>query len=181
MSPHASSSALEGLYRSQHRELLDWLCHKIGNSSLAADLAHDTFIRLLIRSEAPQEPGQPLREPKAYLRAIAKGLLVDHWRHQSLETAYQQALALQPECSAPSPEERALLLEALKQLARMLDGLQPRVRSAFLLAQIDGLPYAEIATQLGVSVRSVERYVTQALFQCHLLMRSAAQPATQQP
>lgn len=174
MSANASFNGLEGIYRSQYRGLLDWLNRKMGNSSLAADLAHDTFVRLLSRSDPLLAQDQTLREPTAYLRSIAKGLLIDHWRRQSLETAYLQALALQPELTAPSPEEKALLLESLELLARMLDGLKPRVRTAFLMAQIDELSYAEIARQLSVSVRTVERYVAEALYQCHLLMRNSA-------
>ena len=66
----------------------------------------------------------------------------------------------------PSPEERAILLETLLTIDQMLAGLGPKVRQAFLLAQIDGLDYATIAQELDVSVSSVKQYMRKAVLQC---------------
>ena len=52
------------------------------------------------------------------------------------------------------------------ELDQLLDGLPPKVRSAFLWAQLDGLPYAEIAQRLGVSLSSVKQYMARALRHC---------------
>ena len=38
----------------------------------------------------------------------------------------------------------------------MLDGLGPKVKQAFLLSQLEGLGYADIAVRLGVSISSVK-------------------------
>lgn len=56
----------------------------------------------------------------------------------------------------------------------MLDTLSPRARQAFLLAQLDGLTYAQIAGQLDVSERMVKKYMAQAMLQCMLCMEDAA-------
>ncbi|MNJ37457.1 putative RNA polymerase sigma factor FecI [compost metagenome] len=74
-----------------------------------------------------------------------------------------------PEAQVPSVETRELLLELLERIAHMLDGLKPKVRRAFLLAQCEGLSHKEIAGQMGISLRSVERYVADALYHCYLL------------
>ena len=47
------------------------------------------------------------------------------------------------------------------------------VRSRLLLAQCDGLTYKQIAQQMGVSLRSVERYVAEALYHCYVLRYEA--------
>jgi len=67
--------------------------------------------------------------------------VVDHWRRLEIERAYLEALAWQPEALAPSPEERALVLEALLEIEALLAALPEKVRQAFLLAQLDGLSY----------------------------------------
>jgi RNA polymerase sigma-70 factor (ECF subfamily) len=110
-----------------------------------------------------------LREPRAYLTTVARGLLVDHWRRRDLEQAWLQARTALPEALAPSPEERQLAVELLLQIDAMLAGLRPPVRTAFLLAQIEGICYDDIAARLGVSRRSVERYIAEALFYCYTL------------
>ncbi|TDV59138.1 sigma-70 family RNA polymerase sigma factor [Pseudomonas sp. LP_7_YM] len=155
---------LRTLYSDHHGWLNGWLRSKLGNAADAADLAHDTFLRLLNRSERLE-----LTAPRAFLRTVARGLVIDHWRREELERAYLQALARLPEHETPSPEVRELVFELLESIARMLDGLKPNVRRAFLLAQCEGMPYRHIAEQMGISLRSVERYVADALYHCYQL------------
>ena len=49
-----------------------------------------------------------------------------------------------------------------------LDGLPALVKATFLFSQLDGMHYADIATKLQISERSVSRYMKQALRQCYL-------------
>lgn len=159
-----SNDSVHTLYSDHHSWLNTWLRSKLGNAADAADLAQDTFVRLLQRHEQLQ-----LNAPRAFLRTIARGLVIDHWRREELHRAYLQALAHVPEGQVPSAEARELLLELLERIARMLDGLKPKVRRAFLLAQCEGLTHKAIAEQMGISLRSVERHVADALYHCYLL------------
>src|SRR5471032_918854 len=104
---------------------------------------------------------------------IARGLVIDHWRREELERAYLEALAHLPENETPSPESRELVFELLEGIAKMLDGLKPKVRQAFLLAQCEGLTHKDIVVQMGLSLRSVERYVAEALYHCYVLRYEA--------
>ena len=70
----------------------------------------------------------------------------------------------------PSPERRLLVLEALHEIDAMLDTLPTHVKRAFLLSQINGLKYDDIATQLGVSLITVKRYMKQAFLHCLTLV-----------
>lgn len=156
--------AVQALYNNHHGWLHSWLRNRLGNAADAADLAQDTFVRLLQRTERLE-----LRAPRAFLRTIAQGLVIDHWRREEIERAYLETIAHLPEAEIPSAEAQALVLELLEAIARMLEGLKPKVRRAFLLAQCEGLTYKQIAEQLGVSLRSVERYVADALYHCYVL------------
>ena len=91
----------------------------------------------------------------------------NHYRRQDVERAYLEALASLPEREVPSEETRAIVLETLVELDRLLDGLPPLAKETFLLAQLDGLGYAEIATQLGISLSSVKRYMLKAAQRCY--------------
>jgi len=124
--------------------------------------AHDTFVRLLGRN-ATAGLGS---EPRALLTHIAKGLLVDRWRRQDVERAYLEAIAHLPEPEAPSPETRWLILETLYRVDAMLREMPARVRQVFLLSQLDGLTYGEIAEQLNVSLITVKRDMRSAFLAC---------------
>jgi RNA polymerase sigma-19 factor, ECF subfamily len=159
----------EGLYREHYAWLTAWLRGRLGHcSDRAADFAQDTFLRIL---QADTRPPM-LQQPRPYLATIARGLLVDHYRRQDLERAYLAELAAWPERLQPSPEEQALLLETLLAIDRMLDGLGDKVKQAFLLVQLDGLGYADVAARLGVSVSSVKKYMHKAVLQCLLCMEA---------
>jgi len=160
-------ASIDAIYREHHGWLLGWFRRRLGGASCAADLAHDTFVRLMTSRDAQQ-----LNEPRAFLRTLAHGVVVNHWRRQDIERAWLDALAVLPEPLAPSPEERFLAFETLCRIDAMLDRLNPKARTAFLLSQLDGLAYAEIAAQLKVSERMVKKYMAQAMLQCLLLTSS---------
>lgn len=159
------------MYSDHHRWLCGWLRQRLGNGSDAADLAQDTFVRVLGKSRTPGELSG-LREPRAWLATIARGLVIDHVRRQAVEQAYLQALVTLPAPEHPSPEARCLLIETLVRIDAMLDGLNPKARSAFLLSRLEGMGHAEIATHLGLSLSSVEKHMATAIRHC-LALREA--------
>ncbi len=172
MSFDQEQQSLQLLYTHHHSWLQDWLRRKLGDAADAADVAQDTFMRILTAPEhiAEKQAGWQLQEPRAYLTVVAKRVVANLYRRRALEQAYLDSLALMPELSTPSAEQRLLILETLQQIDSMLDGLPAKVRAAFLLAQLEGLTYAQIAQQLDTSERTIKRYMVQAMAQCIVLI-----------
>ncbi|MDN3522222.1 sigma-70 family RNA polymerase sigma factor [Halomonas ramblicola] len=166
--PRSRQAAFDTLYSEHHGWLRRWLSVRLGCSHTAADLAHDTYLRVLRRGATPA-PEQSRR----YLTQIAKGLVIDLYRRRRIEAAYLETLSLLPELQAPSPEERALIVEALVEIDALLHQLPDKPRRAFLMCRLDGLSYREIAEVLGVSVSSVEKYIARALLVCHRAMHES--------
>lgn len=164
VTPPASHS-VEGLYLVHRRWLTEWLRSRLGCPDNAADLAQDTFMRLLTTREAT-----PIREPRAFLTTVAKRVLFNHYRRQELERAYLEALSQMPEPLAPCEEHRAIILQTLLELDSLLDGLPVLVKRAFLMAQVDGLAYREIAEVLGISLATVKRYLHKAAMRCYFAL-----------
>lgn len=160
--PSVPHEQIRTLYNAHHGWLYSWIRRRLGSSHNAADLAHDTFARLLVSRGIPAD----LREPRAFLTSVAKGLMSNWRKRRALEEAYLVALAEMPVATVPPPEHRMLVLEALHEIDMMLDELAPRVRHAFLLSQLDGLKYREIAREMSVSEITVKRYMKEAFLQC---------------
>lgn len=157
-------SAVNDLYCDHHGWLHGWLRKRLGNAFDAADLAQDTFVRVIKARSALE-----IREPRPYLSMIAKGLMIDLFRRRSLEQSYLEALAATPEREQPSLEEQAIVLQTLMEIDRLLQGLGPKIKQSFILSQFDGLTYPQIAERLGVSVRTVNNHMAKAMEHCCLM------------
>ncbi len=153
---------LHCFYTDHQSWLIGWLRCRVGCAQQAADIAQDTFVRVLSARESLD-----FTNAKAMLTVIARGLVIDHFRRGALERAYLEALQRLPEACASSPETHLLVLETLIEVDKLLDGLPRKARRAFLLAQLDGLTYAQIATELGVSVSSIQQYMIRAYRACY--------------
>lgn len=157
----ANTDPIATLYTDHHGWLLGWLRGRLGCGQQAADVAQDTFVRLL-----GQRRALDFQTPRALLTHIAKGLVIDHWRRQEVERAYLDAIAHLPEPQTPSPETRLLILETLCRIEAMLAGMPARTREIFLLAQLDGLSYPEVAGRVGVSLATVKRHMREGFIAC---------------
>lgn len=157
-------NSVETLYAQHHRWLGQWLRMRVSNRADADDLVHETFLRVLLAQSRLQT--ETIHEPRAYLATIARRLVANFYRRQTIEQAYAEALTAVPADAIPSLEAQALIKESLFELDRMLDGLGPKAKQAFLMAQFEDMPYADIARQLNVSLRSVKYYIARALAQC---------------
>ncbi|MBV7477139.1 RNA polymerase sigma factor [Pseudomonas sp. PDM31] len=163
--PSPQSELVGALYRDHRGWLLAWLRRSVACPQRAEDLSQDTFVRLLGREELKAP-----REPRAFLVAIAKGLLFDYFRRAALEQAYLTELMLIPEAEQPSVEEQQMILEDLKNIDHLLGTLSSKARAAFLYNRLDGLGHAEIAERLGVSVPRVRQYLAQGMRQCYIAL-----------
>lgn len=156
---------VQQLYHDHHGWLQDWLRRRLGCADKASDLAQDTFVRLISQRSDPQ-----LREPRAYLSTIARSLMIDLFRRRTLEQAYLETLAALPEPFEVSPETRSIIIETLLEIDALLDGLGPRGREIFLLAQLDGLSFVEIGRRLDLSANTVRKHFVRAMTHCLLLI-----------
>jgi RNA polymerase sigma factor (sigma-70 family) len=149
---------LQSIFREHYVWLRDQMRRHAGSHHGAEDVASEAFVHLAQHRDLEQ-----VREPRALLTTIAKRVLFETWRRRDLEQAYLETLALAPQPTYPSPEERALVLEALLAVDAALDALPEKVRRAFLYSQLDAMTYAEIGKELGVSASMVRQYMTRAL------------------
>ena len=175
MVSHPHHTEIAALYVDHHGWLLRWLRRRLHSAAEAADLAHDTFLRLLTgqRSRSFASAG----ETRAYLRVTAQNLCINLWHRQEIERAWLDMLASTPEASYPSAERQAIVLQALEEIGHMLSALSPKAARAFTLAVVCEMTDDEVGAELGVSGRMVRKYVAQAMLGC--LTLSARQTAAE--
>ena len=156
-----------------HREKLRrFLAARLGNSSDAEDVLQEIFMRLS-RAEITDE----VKDPAAYLFRMALNVSRDYRRERARARLREATWAdLQYTMKAGSAVLEEPLADAglasrqlLAQVCRALEELSPQCQRVFRMHKFQGLSHREVAAELGISRRTVEKHMHTAL--CHLLKR----------
>ena len=146
-----TETAFAELYERHADRILGFCRRRLRSRQEAEDAVQETFVSAL---RALQRGTVPVCEA-AWLYKIAENVCVGVYRSAARrEGSDSERLA---ECAARGRDE-----ETLFGLEAALSGLPPNQRRAFVLRELRGLSYREIAIQLGVSVASVETLVYRA-------------------
>lgn len=136
---------------------------RFGPAISADDVAQDAFARL-----AAAKPGS-IEAPRAWLFRTAHNIALNELKRLKIAAtdAVGDIAALERPSDAPSAEVLLERSEEAERLRAILELLPERQRSALVLFKIEGLSHKEIGRRLGVSHRTVERYIADALNHCH--------------
>lgn len=149
---------LEAVYRTEAPRLKRLLGRKIWIEDDRDDLVQEAFTRL-----ASTKSGAASQNPGAYLHGIVRHLLADRVRRWARTQSIGRMLetALGPE--ALSPETAAEINQMRERYRAAVDTLPPRTHQVYMLHRAEELEYKVIAELLGISIRTVEWHMGQAL------------------
>jgi RNA polymerase sigma-70 factor (ECF subfamily) len=122
----------EGLFAANHDRLFRYFCRAVGQAEAARDLTQEVFLRVS-RTAIPVAADRDLR---GWLFRIARNLALDHHRGRRRHPE-PSALVVEP-TRPPSQDVSLAVNEALA-------ALQPLDRDVFLMREVAGLGYEEIA------------------------------------
>jgi RNA polymerase sigma-70 factor (ECF subfamily) len=146
----------------EFRPLLFSIAYRmIGSVSEAEDIVQEAFLRY--HRAAPAD----VENPKAYLSAITTRLAIDHLRSaRARREEYVGPWLPEPLLAdehAPDPSEQAELADSLSlAFLVLLERLTPVERAAFLLREVFGYPYDEIAEIIDRSEDNARQLVSRA-------------------
>jgi RNA polymerase sigma factor (sigma-70 family) len=131
------------------------------NSADVEDLTQDVFVRL-----AGPTAQTELLKPDAFVFTLARNLVRDRARRSHTRAASMRvdmADIGDLSCHRPTPEEALELQQSLQRADLVLAALKPRTRQAFELHRVHGNSYAEIATEMKISISMVEKHIMAAI------------------
>jgi RNA polymerase sigma-70 factor (ECF subfamily) len=144
------------------RALLRYLKCLLSRREDAEEVAQETYLRLL--NAAPLEPSEI--RVRAFVFKVATNLAYDRFRQRRSHGQHDEAALDALLDEAPAPDRLLALEQALAVVERTLLELPVRCREVFLLRVSAEWSYQAIAARLGVSKRTVEREMQQALTAC---------------
>ncbi len=143
---------MEGLFAEHHQRLFRYLYRALGHRETARDLTQDVFLRAS-RAKVPEGTGIELQ---AWLFRIARNLVIDH--HRRRERSPEVATAAGTLFYSASQESGLAIREAIAELAD-LD------RDVFLMREVAGLDYEQIAAACELSTGAVRSRLHRARLQ----------------
>lgn len=149
---HGDGAAFRALLE-RYRSLVFANCYRVlGEASEAEDAAQESFARLwkVLGGETA-----PDRDAGGWLMRVSRNLCIDRLRRRGRWTTDEAVLDAQPD-PAPSAEARRQSADVGARVRAALDGLPDRQRAAIAMVHFEGLPQAEAADALNVSVDALE-------------------------
>jgi RNA polymerase sigma-70 factor (ECF subfamily) len=131
------------LFARHHRDVHRYLVRMTGRADVADDLTQEVFLRVV----RALRDGGPVGHERGWVFSIAHNLLIDRFRHVERHPVVAAARATEP---ARSPTQ-----DLVVELSRAIGRLAEADRDLFLLREIGGLSYVEMAATCECTVEAV--------------------------
>jgi RNA polymerase sigma-70 factor (ECF subfamily) len=159
-------AALESLFRRFYKPLRAYAFRFVNHKAVSEDIVQDVFLELWERRD-----GIRFDEPDAVKSYLFKSvhnhainILNATCRHDFCSLDDVDESIIRENSSHAATQEHSIFLKELEtEIAAFTDTLPPQCRKIFLLSRTHGLKNREIAEQLNITLKAVEKQVNKAL------------------
>lgn len=156
-----SETCKEGVFsfffKNHIKPLRNYLYYKYGNKDQAEDMAQEAFIKLWQNCASV-----PIEKAKSFIYTVANNSSLNEIAHQKVVLQYKNNFTGLDKINE-SPESILEEKQFQTKLLKAIEDLNEKQRVAFLMHRIDGKKYNEIAVELNISVKAVEKRIHLAL------------------
>lgn len=163
-----NNNYIENLFINYQSDLIGYLQKKFNCPfDFAEDLAQDAYMRMQGMKDVSL-----IRSHKAHLYKTASNLAIDFFRREKLQNKYleEQGAMHFDEACAETPDGFFELEQQFFRFDASVKKLPGKCRKALIAHRVNGVEYKDIATNLSVSVSSVEKYIYRATEQCRKVL-----------
>lgn len=158
--PDCCNDTLEHIYKMETPRLTRLFRQRLGGPDEARDFVQDLFVLLIAYGR-----NHHISEPRALLSRLIRNKFSDLSRKRKRRSdLFSISFEDQPDVGLPATQTHAIEAEdMMRQYLGALDALAPRTREIFLLHRVQEKSYKDIASELDISVRTVEWHIGKAL------------------
>ena len=131
----------------------------VDSPEIAEDLVQDFFVKLWINSSKLEIT----TSLKSYFFAAVKNKALDYLKHTRVADDYEKKIQQITSAKDESANWEFTESELTELIEKALQKLPPRCREIFILSRFEGKNNADIAELLGLSKRTVELQISNAL------------------
>lgn len=156
---------LEDLFNEHSAALRAFLSGRTGNQAEAEDLLQEAFVRLARIENLVERSDKKIGNIKSFLFTTANNLATDSERRRAVRRKYQEnegkqlnkmVFEITPEVSLTAHYELKIIKNAILELP-------PTWAKAFTLSRFKYMSYKEVAEEMQVSAKTVEKYINKSL------------------
>ena len=151
-----NSNTFENIYQKYAKDLRRFLFFKTQDLDQAEDILQESFIKLWDNCSKVNYD-----KVKSYLFTVASNTFLNMVKHEAVVRKHQSTLSIAK--TNESPEFIMIEQEFLEKLERVIQSLPDRQREVFLMNRIEKKKYKDIALELNISVKAVEKRMHAAL------------------
>jgi RNA polymerase sigma-70 factor (ECF subfamily) len=144
------------LFNMHYKPVRNFVYYKTGDGGEADDIAQDTFSKIWEKRETIKT-----ETVKQLAFTIASNLCKNRFEHKKIVLEFAGNYKITG--NAESPEYEIEMNQFGERLKMAINSLGEKNRTVFLMNRIDGLTYTEIADNLGLSVKAIEKRMKNAL------------------
>ena len=151
--------AFTRLYEAYSGVSYSFVLSLVKDSAEAKDVVHDVFIKLWVRRESLCR----VASFSAYLFRMLKNAVVDHFEAVQVNSRYIASTLLSAEDFSDITQEKVSSDELQLIIFNAVSAMPQRRREVFQLSRYQHIENAEIASRLGIDLRTVENHLSAAL------------------
>jgi RNA polymerase sigma-70 factor, ECF subfamily len=180
--------AFEILLARHERPVFNFLMRSVGSASIAEDLLQDTFLRVIKGAQSYKQQAKFT----TWLYTIARNLCVDRSRRQKHRKAQSLDQPMRDDEGSGTlldvvagddvgAERQAIGAELQQKLEAAIASLSEEQREIFVLRQVQGIPFKEIAEIVGIPENTAKSRMRYALEKLRLELEEYADMAKALP
>ncbi len=151
--------AFDAVFLRWYPQVKHFLMSLVKDPSLAEDLSQGVFMKVWLYRDSLD----PAKSLKNYLAVLARNAALDIFRSKRHLVMADLAHPPVENAAAEHTEYKAEYGETHSRIARAVEAMPPQRKQIFQMSRYQQLSHEEIARQLGLSVRTVEKHIQLAL------------------
>lgn len=148
----------EEIFQTWYEPLCRYCIIRTGNQEEAEEIVQDIFVKLWIK----REELSITTSLKAYLYRMALNKIINHQQHLKVRLSHREnEMGKGISSDAYNSDIHQKEIKTLVTLG--LEAMSPKRRMVYEYSRSQGLSYAEIASKMDISVKTVEAHLSAAL------------------
>ncbi len=159
IAPWKHKEGFETLFNDHYESLVAYACSFVEEYDAAEELVQEVYFKLWTQRDKVNIKSTV----RGYLYSMVRNASLNLIKHLKITEEYKNDNKLSIEQFEQQVSDAAELSDLQKKIKRSINALPLQRKKIFLMSRYDGLKYQQIADELGISIRTVEKQMSAAL------------------